>query len=134
MEDELISKSFGPFLRQEMLKERTFVTIQKVRPSTDKLTRARSAQGMMDLKQFRFPRYARWWAEARAQLLKFPIATHDDFVDWLAHVAQGCEQIIRAPISRADNDDRKVGSIEWMMKQTRKRAMREKMKTANAGW
>lgn len=89
MESELISKSFGPFLKKRMVETRTYVTLDPVVPSKDKQARARSAQGRMRMRKIRFPRFAPWWPAAKAQLLRFPYGTHDDFVDWLAHIGQG---------------------------------------------
>src|SRR3546814_4215087 len=45
MENELISKSFGPFLRKRMDEEKVYTQIDPVTPSKDKRERARSTQG-----------------------------------------------------------------------------------------
>lgn len=134
MESELISKSFGPFLHKRMLETKTYVTIDDVVPSKDKRTRARAIQGRMRMRKVHFPSFAPWYADARNQLMKFPYGTNDDFVDWLAHIGMGLTKEIAAP---AGNDNEKVvqvGSIQWILAQTKKRERAEKARKAVAGW
>lgn len=134
MEDELISKSFGPFLKKRMIEERAFTTLDPVRPSKDKPTRARAIQGRMSLKQVRFPRFATWWPDARRQLLSFPYGANDDFVDWLGHIGMGILKE-HGPVKRiAEDKVIRVGSIDWILAQSRRAAEKEKKKAANDGW
>src|SRR3546814_8628345 len=65
MENELISKSFGPFLRKRMDEEKVYTPIDPVTPSKDKRARARSIQGRMQQGKVHFPRYADWWPAAK---------------------------------------------------------------------
>lgn len=134
MESELISKSFGPFLRKRMAEDRVYTYIKPVTPAKDKMTRARAIQGRMQMRKVHFPAYAPWWAEAKAQLLKFPFGTHDDFVDWLAHIGMGLNSMITAP--KAANDDRgpKTGSIEWIMNRTKAEALQVKRQKSGGAW
>lgn len=136
MEDELISKSFGPFLRERMIAEQVYTTIVPVRPSADKQTRARAMQGRMSLKTVHFPRFAPWWIDARAQLLRFPYAAHDDFVDFLSHIGNGLNSIVSADGAAERNADNviQVGSPAWILRQSRRRSMNEQHKAANHGW
>ena len=135
MEDELISKSFGPFLKAEMIKRRIFTTLDPIRPSKDKRTRARAAQGRMALKRFRFPRFAPWWADAKSQLLRFDRGANDDFVDFVAHIGNGVLKEL-GPSRRENPDDNiiEVGSPVWTMRQTARRVMREKRELVNEGF
>lgn len=89
MEDEMISKTFGPLLRKRMHETRTYVFIKPVRPSKNKEARAASIQGRMDMKKVFFPRFAPWFLDAKNQMLKFPDGANDDFVDWLAYIGLG---------------------------------------------
>lgn len=135
MESELISKSFGPFLRKRMSEERVYCSIESVRPSKDKMTRARAIQGRMQMRRVHFPRFAAWWPDAKAQLLKFPNATNDDFVDWLAHIGQGLTKEVRASGPKTANDNApRSGTIRWILQDTKKRALRDRAAAANAGW
>jgi predicted phage terminase large subunit-like protein len=134
MEDELISKSFGPFLHKRMVEERIFTTIDTVRPSKDKPTRARAIQGRMRMRKVRFPRYAHWYRDARSQLLRFPYGANDDFVDWLAHIGAGLMKARGQRLAPANTNDAAVGSIQWIMQSALKRSRLAKAANANRGW
>lgn len=134
MESELISKSFGPFLMKRMQETRTYVTIDPVVPSKDKKARARSAQGRMSMRKIHFPAWTPWWADAQAELMKFPQATHDDFVDWLSHICMGLVKEVGAPAARESEKVVKVGSVAWVMAQTRQQERAAKAKKAVGGW
>ena len=134
MESEMISKSFGPFLKKLMNERKIFVTIDPVTVPKDKRTRARAIQGMMSHKRVHFPVYAPWWPEARQQLLTFDAGVHDDFVDFMAHVGQGLLKEI--PASKPQTPARvvEVGSPAWILAKTRLRAQQDDRKKAAAGW
>lgn len=135
MESELISKSFGPFLRKRMMEEKAYVAIDDVVVSKDKATRARAIQGRMRMRKVRFPRYASWFSSARQQLLRFPHGTHDDFVDWLAHVGQGLLKEVRPSLHTDDGKGNyPVGSIEWILKNAKARASEDQRHKDVAGW
>lgn len=136
MEDELISKSFGPFLQERLRQERVYPTIRGVRPAADKATRARAIQGRMSMKTVRFPRFAPWWPDARAQLLRFPFGAHDDFVDFLSHLGNGLNTIISADETEAKNSGNviQVGSPVWILRKAKAAAMRDQRKQATYGW
>lgn len=136
MEDELISKSFGPFLKEQMRREHTYVTLSAVRPSKDKETRARAIQGRVALRTVRFPAFAPWWTRARAQLLRFPNAANDDFVDWLAHIGQGLLRLHgpgEAP-TRTRTSKALPGSIQWILDMAEQQAVTDKRHSATKGW
>lgn len=134
MESELISKSFGPFLYKRMHEERIYLTIDPVTVHKDKSTRARAIQGRMRMRKVHFPAFAPWWADARNQILKFPYGTHDDFVDWLAHIGQGLVKEVAASRPAAKDNVVTVGSIQWILAQTKLKERRAAEKKAVAGW
>ena len=136
MEDEMISKSFGPFLRERLLAEQIYPLIRGVKPSLDKQTRARAIQGRMSMRTVHFPRFASWWVDAKAQLLRFPYGAHDDFVDFLSHIGNGLNTIVTADATEAQNAGNviQVGSPVWIMRQAKIRAMKDGQKAANYGW
>lgn len=135
MESEMISKSFGPFLQKRMREERTYVSIDPVTPAADKMTRARAIQGRMQMRKVRFPAYAAWWPAAKAQMLKFPFGTHDDFVDWLAHIGLGLNKGIAAErVSQKSDKMPTPGTIAWTLGQTRAKERREKQLANQRGW
>jgi predicted phage terminase large subunit-like protein len=135
MEDELISKSFGPFLLKRMREERVYVSLDGMRPNVDKATRARAIQGRMRMRKVRFPRFAPWWPDARAQILRFPNAAHDDFVDWLAHIGQGLIKEVTPTREKPEEPDAPpVGSIQWILKNAHARAKRAKNDAQRVAW
>ncbi len=136
LESELISKSFGPFLIKRMQEEKVYTYLDPVSVAkTDKIMRARAIQGRMQHKKVHFPRTAPWYAEARAEMLKFPFAAHDDFVDFIAHIGRGLVKEIRAsPLSKKESNDVQVGSIQWILRNAKSRAENEKRYATRKGW
>ena len=92
-----ISKSLGPFLKDQMLAEKVYGYIEEVTPARAKDVRARSIQGMMAVGRVRFPKFASWWPAAEDELLHFHGngSKSDDLVDALAHLGMGVYSMIR---------------------------------------
>lgn len=134
MEADLISKSFGPFLRKRMVETKTYVSIDPVVPSKDKPTRARAIQGRMSMKKVRFPRFAPWWNDARGQLLRFPFGANDDFVDWLSHIGMGLMKEVGAAPAKIEVEGPAPGSMRWILEKSAARARKENSNKAIAGW
>lgn len=123
MENELISKSFGPFLFTRMEETRTYCTVYPVTPTKDKQSRARSIQGRMSMGKVHFPRFAPWWKAARSELLKFPHGTHDDLVDWLSWVGIGLMELHPANATPEVKEAAPAtGSIKWILNDTMRKA------------
>jgi predicted phage terminase large subunit-like protein len=134
MESELISKAFGPFLRKRMIEERTYVTIDPVKPSADKAMVARSIQGRMMMGKVFFPRFAPWWAVARSQLLQFPYGAHDDFVTFISLIGLGLLRQAGPAVKVQHETVIQTGSPLWTLRQTAVRARQEKRQRSIAGW
>lgn len=134
MESELISKSFGPFLKKLMHEKRIYTTLDPVVVAKDKSTRARAIQGRMSHRRVHFPVYASWWPEAKNQLLKFPYGTHDDFVDWLAHIGMGLLKEIPASAPSKPARVIEVGSPAWILAQTKLKAQKTAVASGSRGW
>lgn len=134
LEAELISKSFGPFLKKLMLEKGIYTMLDPVQPAKDKMTRARAIQGRMSHGRVHFPVYAPWWNDARQQITKFPTATHDDFVDWLGHIGSGLLKEIPATKTHTPERVVAVGSASWILAQTRLKARKDATAKAVSGW
>ena len=117
-----ISKSMGPFLRQRMREENTYVNLEEVTPAKDKKTRAQSIQGRMSMGCVRFPTFASWWSDAMAEMLGFPHGKHDDFVDTLAHIGMGIDRMAGSVVVKP-RPDPPVLSKRWI-KESAKRKQR----------
>ena len=91
-----INKALGPHLRKRMAETKNFATVAPIPHTADKMTKAQSIHGRMSQGLVRFPARAPWWGEAAEELLSFPRATHDDFVDTLALFGQGLDYMTTA--------------------------------------
>lgn len=135
MESELISKSFGPFLRKRMIETRTYTVLDPVTPTKDKKRRARSIQGRMSMKKVHFPRFAPWWLTAKNQLLKFPYGANDDFVDWLAYIGLGLVKELSASPTRPKlSDIPRTGTGAWVKFAGKQAARRQRIERQTKGW
>ena len=113
-----ISKSIGPFLHKRMIEEGAYCAIIEKTPAKDKQTRAQSIQGRMSMGRVRFPGFAPWWGDAMDELLKFPSARHDDFVDALAWMGIGLSTQANASQSEDFRRDKEPveGTFAWIKK------------------
>jgi predicted phage terminase large subunit-like protein len=113
-----ISKSLLPFLRKKMNEQDVFSNLDdSLVPVKDKITRARAFQGMMSMGRVHWPKYASWYPDARQELLKFPNATHDDFVDATSWLGLKLEHQIRASKPRKEDKIVNIGTMRWIREQ-----------------
>lgn len=126
-----ITKSIGPFLRKRMHEEGIYVSLIEVTPTADKQTRAQSIQGRMAMGKVYFPAFAPWWPRAKDEILKFPNAAHDDFVDALAYIGLGLAMQVSANniAARAPKKENTFGSMFAQI-----RATQAEHKRNNSGW
>ena len=128
-----ISKSIGPFLRKRMLEKRVFCSIDEIAPIADKQARAQSISARMNMGRVYFPGFARWFVDARDQLLKFPHGGRDDLVDALSLVGLGLmKQVPARGKPKASIEGPKEFTLGWV-KENSKRADRE-ARAAVDGW
>ena len=115
-----ISKSIGPFLRKRQAERNVFCThVDEIVPVMDKMSRAQSMRARVSMGKVYFPSYAPWYQEARDQLLKFPHAAHDDFVDALSYIGLGLAKQVRARPTKAVVKGPQAYTLGWIKKQTR---------------
>lgn len=107
IEDMQVSKSIGPFLREEMIKSNTFLTLYPMKHGgKDKLTRSRSIQARMRAKGIKFDKEEEWYPDFEEELMRFPRAKHDDQVDTFAYLGLMLDKLIEAPTQKEqDNED-----------------------------
>lgn len=125
-----ISKSIGPFLRKRMLEEQVFAAVHEQTPVNDKMTRAQSIQGRMAQGQVYLPDYLPWYQAARHELLTFPNATHDDFVDAMAHLGLGLSSLVSAgrlpPPRPAEPNPGTMAWVKWAHNEEMRERRRQK--------
>lgn len=93
IEAGVIQKSIGPFLNEAMMKSDTFVNLVLLKPSGDKLSRARSIQARMRAGAIKFDTSAEWYQTFEDELLRFPRDKHDDQVDAWAYIGLLLDQM-----------------------------------------
>lgn len=128
-----ISKSIGPFLRKRMLEERVFVSVVQMPAIVDKQQRAQSIQGRMAMGKVFFPVNARWWPDAREQMIRFPNGANDDFVDALAHLGMGINQQVAATEHWTRKEERR-GSFGYLIRQSNRQRLRSANELDTQGW
>ena len=97
IEEGQISKAIGPFLHEEMPKRNVWPQIYGVKPSTDKLSRARSIQARMRAKAVRFNKEDDWYQTFEDECTRFPRDKHDDQVDAFAYLGLILDRMVEAP-------------------------------------
>lgn len=127
-----IHGAIGPFLEVRMREEHIYTYIEPVPERKEITTRARSIQGRMQRKRIHFPSFASWWPEARAELLKFPNSTHDDFVAFLALIGMGMAKEWAARKSSPESNVIKVGSLAWVKAESNRDKIRTKLEKSHA--
>ena len=97
LEQGTIQKAIGPYLNEEMLKRGEFINTVLLKPSGDKLTRARSIQARMRSGACKFDKDADWYQNFEDELLRFPRDKHDDQVDAWAYLGLMLDKMWEAP-------------------------------------
>jgi predicted phage terminase large subunit-like protein len=107
-----IQKSIGPFLNREMLTTGVFVPLVLLKPSVDKITRARSMQARMRALACKFDKDAEWYQTFEDELMRFPRDRHDDQVDAWAYMGLMLDKMIEAPTPEEVEDEEYLASLQ----------------------
>lgn len=106
IEEMQVSKSIGPFLREEMIRTGKYVNLFPLKHGgKDKISRARSIQGRMRAGGIRFDKNADWYPSFEDELCKFPRGTKDDQVDAFAYIGIMLDSLIEAPTKEEQEDE-----------------------------
>ena len=105
LEAGTIQKSIGPYLNEEMLKTGTFVNVMLLKPSGDKLSRARSMQARMRAGGVKFDTHTDWFQTFKDELLRFPRDRHDDQVDAWAYIGLMIDKMMEAATPKELEDE-----------------------------
>jgi predicted phage terminase large subunit-like protein len=129
-----IEKSIGPFLRKRMLEKQAFCALDPIAPAVDKQQRAQAIQARCAMKKVHFPTWTRWWPEAQDQILKFPHASKDDFVDTLSLVGMGLGKMHGKVRYRKPEPEMVTGTFRELFARTRKKEGRDRARRSLEGW
>ncbi len=91
-EDGQIYRAIESLLKKRMKERKQYLSVQVLKPITDKLARARPLQGRMQQGMVSFTDKGDWYDGCRTEMLRFPAGAHDDQVDsasWMAMMAVG---------------------------------------------
>ena len=128
-----IAKSIGPFIEKRMTEEGVYAPFVLHPNVTDKVQFAHSARARCAQGRIRFPRWAPWWQRAKTEMLKFPNARFDDFVDVISiigmrmnqHNGPGANLVKKAP---------ERGTFAELKAQFKRQDQREAAARSRAGW
>ena len=81
-----------------------------------------------------FPTWTRWWAEAQDQLLKFPNAPKDDFVDALSLIGMGLSKMRSRNRQVKEKPEVKAGTFAELWAHTKRRESLDRMERSLDGW
>ncbi len=129
-----ITKSIGPFLRKRMVEEGVYCAVEEVTPVANKVQRAQSIQGRMAMGKVYFPTVAPWMVKATDELMKFPNARHDDFVDALSWVGMGLQRQHGPGITKNIRILPKEGTLGWVKFDSDYRASIQQRQKAAVGF
>lgn len=98
IEDMQVSKSIGPFLREEMIKNNNYISLHLLKHGgKDKIFRARSIQARMRAGGVKFEKESDWYQTFEDECMRFPRDKHDDQVDAFAYLGLMLDRLIEAP-------------------------------------
>lgn len=136
--EDHISKSIGPFLKKRMKERGVYTMISESSEIGDKQQKAQSIQGRMAMGKVFLPKHAPWTSHLIREMLRFPQATHDDFVDALSHLGRGINKMVNAGRGPSNDEDTgtkrpKAGTMAWMKRQTKIADRKQKLHETMGG-
>ena len=113
VEDMQVSKSIGPFLREEMIKTNTFISLLLLKHGgKDKTTRARSVQARTRAHGLKFDKEGDWYPIFENECLSFPRGKHDDQVDAFAYLGLMLDNLLEAPTKEETEEEEYAEALE----------------------
>jgi predicted phage terminase large subunit-like protein len=112
IEQENIARALGPVLNKAMQERQTYLSIQPMQATKDKIQRARALQARMRAGMVEFDTEAEWYPGFQQEFLQFPRGAYMDQVDAASWIALGLDQIVDAPSGRDLLEDEWEQEIE----------------------
>lgn len=112
IEEGQITKAIGPFLYEEMPRRGVFPNIIGVKPSVDKMMRARSIQARMRARAVKFDKSADWYQMFEDECVRFPRDKHDDQVDAFAYLGLILDKMVEAPTEAEIKEEEYADELE----------------------
>lgn len=128
-----INKSIGPFLEKRMKEEGVYCPMITDARTIDKVQYAHSARARCAQGKIRFPRWAPWWQNAKTEMLKFPNARFDDFVDTLSIIGMKMNQN-PGPGANLVKQQSKEGTFGALKEQFARQDRDTRTRSSRSGW
>lgn len=128
-----IQKSIGPFIDKRMQEEGVYVPFILHPNVSDKVQFAHSARARCAQGRIRFPKWAPWWQNAKTEMLKFPNARFDDFVDTVSVIGMRMNQHT-GPGANLVKTGPAEGTFGALKEQFKRQDREDKSRKARAGW
>ena len=107
IEEMQVSKSIGPFLREEMLRTGVFLNIKQLKHGgKDKIARGRSMQARIRAHSVYFDKGGDWYQAFEDECTRFPRDSHDDQVDALSYLGLMLDSLVEAPTEMEQEEER----------------------------
>ena len=98
LEEVQVSKTIGPFLREEMLRTGVYPNMLMLKHNgKDEISRAKGMQARLRAGTVFFNKEADWYGLFQDELIKFPRGTKDDQVDAFAYIGLMLDSLVEAP-------------------------------------
>ena len=105
IEEMQVSKSIGPFLREEMIKTGVYLNILPLKHGgKDKIMRTRSMQARVRAHSVFFDKDSDWYQTFEDECTRFPRDSHDDQVDCFAYLGLMLDNLIEAPTKEEEEE------------------------------
>lgn len=112
IEEMLITKSLGPFLREEMIKTGVFLNLFLLKHNgKDKIQRGRSIQARMRMNTVYFNKEALWYQRFEEECCRFPRDVHDDQVDAFAYLGLLLDKVVEAPTKEEQEEQEFIDEL-----------------------
>lgn len=106
IEEMQVSKAIGPFLREEMIRTGTYISLVPLKHGgQDKIARGKSIQARMRAHSVKFDKSQDWYPMFEDELCKFPRGKNDDQVDAFAYLGRMLDTLTEAPTDKEVFDD-----------------------------
>lgn len=106
LEEMQVSKTIGPFLREEMLRTGVYPQMLMLKHNgKDKISRAKGMQARLRAGTVFFNKEADWYGVFQDELIKFPRGTKDDQVDAFAYIGLMLDSLVEAPTREEQEEE-----------------------------
>lgn len=134
---DAISGSIGPFLKKRQRERRVLNYVNdEIHEDKDLERRAQSIRNMMAMGSVHFPSFAKWWPDAKMEIVGFPKFTTDDFVATMALAGMAIMSLSKAegPWVKPKSNWPEPLTLAWVKGKQLESAQEEKARKAMVGW